>query len=357
MSETSLTVGILTVPGRLSLLSRLADSLSDAIDYYEGQVEVLVAGKGIDAAVDTLNQALPSSVDHIKTDGTAPSGRHQLIEAASTEWLLFIDDDCRVDETILTAYDNAITSASGSVAAIYGPLIFEGNRSVAFEAYRFTPFIHPLQIAAWRDRAEWAPTANAAFSVSDVSAVGNFDTDNPIAVSGEDVDIGLRLNEAGYDLITTSEAKVYHTTESWNSVAGNIHRVYTYGLSEAWLAQRYPDRTELMFDSVTSAGSTVAGVILSLAFFSVPFLCLAWVLSLVFRKMTIDPTTSLIAFTLADVYRAVNYMGFARETIRENGTMQDLVRRFVFYRHSYIHPRIRNNGVWHELDKSADGSQ
>lgn len=354
MTEMPLTIGVLTIPDRLPLLENLGDSLSSAINYYGGCVEVLVAGEGVGPAADTLDRALPCPVDHIETDGTAPVGRHRLIEAASTEWMLFFDDDCRVDKRTLAVYGNAIQSAAENVAVVYGPLIFEGKRSWAFEAYRFTPFIHPLQIAAWRERVEWAPTANAAFSVSDVRAVGNFDIENPAAVSGEDVDIGLRLNDAGYKLITESEAKVYHTTESWNGIAGNIRRVYTYGLSEAWLAQRYPDRTESLF-SLPIAGIVIV-LIFSITFFTIPLMCIAWVLGLSLQRMTNDPTTSLKAYALADVYQAVNYVGFARGTFRGEGKIRNLTRRFMFYRHGYIHRRIQEEGVWHKSDNHIDES-
>lgn len=348
MSEIPFTVGILTVPDRSSLLDNLAKSLSTAINCYNGHVEVLVAGEDIGAAADSLDQALPCPVNQIETDGSAPVGRHRLIEAASTEWLLFVDDDCRVEKKLLTTYSNTIQSASSNVAAIYGPLVFEGQRSSAFEAFRFTQFVHPLQIAAWRERVEWAPTANVAFSVSDVRAVGNFDTENPAPVSGEDVDIGLRLNAAGYDLITDSDAKVYHTTKSWNRVVGNIRRVYTYGLSEAWLVQRYPNRTEPVFKLPVTV--IMISIISFITLFTIPLVCIVWAFSLWLQKMTTDPTTSLKAYALADIYRAVNYVGFAHETFRGKGAVRNLTRRFVFYRHKYINSQIQQEGVWHEAD-------
>lgn len=358
MTKIPLTIGILTIPGRLSFLEKLAGSLSNAVDYYEGSVEVLIAGEEVDSAVSMLDEVLACPVSHIETDGTAPVGRHRLVEAAETEWLLFLDDDCRVDESLLVAYNDAIQSAAEDVAAIYGPLIFEGRRSTAFEAYRFTPFVHPLQIAKWRNNVEWAPTANAAFSVPDVRAVGNFDVENPAAVSGEDVDIGLKLNAADHDLVTAPEAKAYHSTESWNELAGNIRRVYTYGLSEAWLVQRYPERTGPLLCSVADriiVGLVMIGILSSMAtLFLVPLFCLAWVLGLWFRKVRTDPTTPLAAYAIADGYRIVNYLGYARGTVRVNSAMQNLTQRFIFYRHNYIHPRIKKKGVWYETNDLED---
>ncbi len=354
VAEPSITIGILTIPGRLSLLENLAESLVDAVEYYEGSVEVLVAGNGVEEAVSVLNERLQCKVEFVETDGTAPAGRAQLIDTAATDWLLFVDDDCRVDETLLAAYGETIQSATDDVAAIYGPLVFEGQRSVAFEAYRFTPFVHPLQVAVWRDTVEWAPTANAAFSVPDVQAVGNFDTDNPIVVSGEDVDIGLRLKSAGYTLTTAPEAKVYHMTDSWNGVIDNIQRAYTYGLSEAWLAQQYPNRTEPRFGLSTdnvAENLTTIGLLLSVPFLTLPLACLVWLIGLTLRKATTDQTTSIIAYALSDVYQLMNYLGYARETVREGGAIRDLTRRFVFYKHSYVHPRVPKNGVWHNDDE------
>lgn len=360
MTKTPLTIGILTIPGRLSLLEKLAESLSTAVDCYEGPVEVLVAGEEVDSAVSMLDEVLGCPVSHIETDGTAPLGRHRLIEAAETEWLLFLDDDCRVDESLLVAYNDAIQSVAEDVAAIYGPLIFEGRRSTAFEAYRFTPFVHPLQIAKWKNNVEWAPTANAAFSVPDVQAVGNFDVENPVAVSGEDVDVGLRLNAAGHNLVTAPEAEVYHSTESWNDLVGNIQRVYTYGLSEAWLVQRYPERTESLLCSVADGiigGLVMIGILSSMVtLLTIPLLCLAWVLGLLLRKIKTDPTTPLVAYVLADVYRIVNYLGYARGTVRVNGTIRNLTRRFIFYRHNYVHPRIKKKGVWYQANDQEDDS-
>ena len=356
MTETPpLTIGILTIPDRLHLLESLAASLSDAMDNYDSNIEILVAGNSIDPAAELLRDVVTCPVSKIETDGTAPAGRHRIIETARTDWVLFVDDDCRVDIRLLIAYANEIEKADETTGAVYGPLIFEGPRSRAFEAYRFTPFIHPLQIAMWRDEVEWAPTANALFSTSAVRDVGNFDIENPIAVSGEDVNIGLRLEAAGYDLLTAPTAKVYHTTESWNGVRDNLRRCYTYGLSEAWLVHQYPDRTRPLGGqalSISLASGLLIFWVVIFTLFTIPLLFLIWGIRLAYRWSTIDSDTSLLSYALADCYSLANSIGYVRQTVHSEAPLGQVTRRFKFYSYPYLHTRIREEGVWHASDGS-----
>ena len=219
-------------------IRELVESLKLAIAEYRGPCTVVCVAHTTGGTPQYLPKRLGSApVLRVEFGGRAPAGRRLAAEATTAPWVLFVDDDCLVDSGILTAYAEKVRSVGeGGTAAIFGLTKFVGKTSTAFRACWLTPFVHPFQIAAMYDEVEWAPTSNSLFSQKALAAVGGFDTSNPVRMSGEDVDIGLRFRAAGLRCYTCPESIVAHTTATWSSLWGNVQRFLNYGRSEAWLA-------------------------------------------------------------------------------------------------------------------------
>lgn len=339
------TIGVLTTGQREAAFARLLESLAAAEGRYSGDVEIVV---GTDSPDDVSELVSEADIDAriVETAGTAPDGRSALVRVADTRWLLFVDDDCVVDCDILTEYASVLETTEADVGAVYGMVEFAGLRTTAFDAYRFTPFIHPFQIASTRDAVEWGTTANAVVSVPRVRSVGNFDRSNPASVSGEDVDIGLRLRNAGYQCITHRTATVEHTTETWNSLVGNLKRCYHYGTSEAWLSRTYEHRRRplLSFDRVLSGAVAAVGLFVFALCFSVLAVA-SWGVCRTAQWVVARRPASLRAYLLADAYLLANYIGYARQVVFGPAPVRLVFVRFVFYRHPFQQEGIRDDGV------------
>lgn len=349
----SFTIGVLTTGQRNTAFARLLDSIEVARDRYSGDVELVVGTDSPDDVSEIVSEA-DIQTRMVETAGTAPAGRSKLVRIADTRWLLFVDDDCVVDCDILTEYASVLETTEKDVGAVYGMVEFAGPRTTAFDAYRFTPFIHPFQIASTRKTVEWGTTANAVVSVPRVRSVGNFDRSNPASVSGEDVDIGIRLRKAGYQCITHRNAIVEHTTETWNSLVGNLNRCYHYGTSEAWLSRTYEHRRRplLSFDGVLSGAVAAVGLFVFALCFSVLAVA-SWGVSRTAQWFVSYRPASLRAYLLADVYFLANYIGYMRQIVFGPASARLVFVRFVFYSHPFQQERIRDDGVSGPSNRSS----
>jgi hypothetical protein len=324
------TVGVLTETGREEHLRRLAWSLEVAASSYAGAVYVVVVGTD-PSVVDSINVD-SASIEFLHSDGTAPTGRNHLMTVAETEWVLFVDDDCVVPADVFNQYREIIEATDDqSLGAIYGPVTFQGTVTHSFKAYRHTPFLRGFRVAAEHPSPEWGVTANAMFSRAAVLTVGNFDESNPAPVSGEDVDIGLRLYKAGYELLSTS-ATVSHTTETWNGISAGLKRSFTYDVSEAWLSSVHPERRE----PVLGANSpTSAALRLLIATPLLPLCVTVWpiVRAIQWRGVSRDEGEegTLASYLLADIYAVANTAGYTLRVLRDREMFGRLFTRFNFY--------------------------
>lgn len=340
--DVSFTVGILTTERRGALLEETLASIRTAAENYDAPVEVLLGGREITRMAEALDDSFDLPIDVVETDGTLADGRQRLIEESPTEWLLFVDNDCVVSPDIFEVYAGRLADAEEPVGAVFGYTRFEGDAPPAFEACRYTPYIHPFQIVACYDTVEWAPTANALFSTSAVQDVGGFSRGLP-SPSGSDVDIGIRLSEAGYRGVAAPDAEIAHTTETWSSFTGNCRRFFDFGRSEAWLVSQFPNRRE---SSALVPGLAALGV---LSLLLGPLLLLsvggARLVERFLRWVADGRRTTLQSYVIADLYRLVDAAGYVSQVLRSEKVSPLALRwRFAFYRRPYVQEAIWEEG-------------
>jgi hypothetical protein len=80
-------------------------------------------------------------------------------------------------------------------------------------------------------------------------------------VGGEDVDLGIRLSEAGFTIVCDPKAVVVHDRGSTDRLATVCRRLYTYGRGEQWLCTVHPRRRRFVPNVATIASAAaVAGL-------------------------------------------------------------------------------------------------
>jgi GT2 family glycosyltransferase len=162
-----------------------------------------------------------------RTRGVARA-RNIALAAARNELLVLTDDDMLATPTWLESIVEALVAA-GPQSVVTGKVI----PTEAEVPSGFAPSTHkdiPATVYAGRVGIDVLFTGNMAIHRSALAAVGGFDerlgpgTHFPAA---EDNDLGLRLLEAGYRIVYTPEAVLYHRT--WRAGGERLRVMWNYG--------------------------------------------------------------------------------------------------------------------------------
>lgn len=166
-------------------------------------------------------------ITRISPQGPA-AARNRGAELASGQWLLFIDSDCVVTETLLMAYRSAMTGAVGYAGNVRAQK--EGSLSRFYDAHNI---LIPFGVAE-SGIPQHVVTANALIWRQAFDLIGGFDENFKLA-AGEDVDLGLRLRNVG-ELRFVSDAIVKH---DYGGPLQFWKRFWRYGRANAMLEKKY----------------------------------------------------------------------------------------------------------------------
>lgn len=240
---------VIATHDRKELFRNAYESVLDARADYRGRVEVLVANSGPDRL---LGGPLEGVVElHLPGADGAVEKRNRGIEAASGDWVVFVDDDCVIAERTFDVLRSRIRG-SDSIAGLYPVTEFDGERRLPLTSCEATHFTDGFTAGASGDDVTWGPFTLAAFDRDALLAVGKLD--EAFTAGGEDIDLGVRLADSGYRLRGIEETLAYHVAETWNSFEYNTNRFYRYGEAEVDLQRKHRDRVSLRFDSVPVLG-------------------------------------------------------------------------------------------------------
>lgn len=259
-SHVPLSVVIITHE-RPRMLETAVESVVRQLSGYPADCELVVVDSSEEPSLQ--GDRYPLTYLHRPDEKPAATKRNTGAAVVENEWLVFMDDDCRMADGTLLAIGAAAGNADPDVAGLFGVTEFEGDESVWIRSLFGTDFVTDFTWAEEGGEVRWGPTSLAAFGREHFESVGGFD-DFTSNAGGEDVDICIRLRGAGLRLLGVPDARVYHTTETWNSLHGNVRRVFRYGLGEGELMARHPEYTRLPRPAKAVATASVVGVVLSL---------------------------------------------------------------------------------------------
>jgi len=227
--------------GRVTLLEELLKSVHLARQDFLYPTEVLLLDNSrIEEKEKVKKLAEKFGVSYHDGSNNISQKRNQGAELASYNLILFLDSDCMVDRHILQEHFNAYTSSS--IGGCLGLLRFVGEDTDTWKSVERTGVLGCFHIADDQKSTIWGPTANISFRRDAFLAVEGFD----IAFSqpgGEDVDLGIRLSNAGWQIVCNSGAIAYHTKKTWSSFWQVYERFLRYGAADALLIKKHLSHT------------------------------------------------------------------------------------------------------------------
>lgn len=189
---------------------------------------------------ERFQHCLPLTFLHEKHLAVSPA-RNRAAEVARGSWLVFLDSDCLVPPDYLHHVREGLKNCCGDVFG--GPDAAHPSFSLLQKAinHSMTSFLttggirgRRTHTAAYRPRSFNMGVKREAFFQA-----GGFSE----LQCGEDVDLSIRLEKAGYKICFIERAFVYHKRRNtWRSF---FRQVYRFGAARILLARRHPDELRL----------------------------------------------------------------------------------------------------------------
>ncbi len=237
--------------GRIDLVRTLIASLQKAILSSDVPIEVIIVD---DSPPDQQNQikrlCLGFGARYFNGPSNVREKRNIGIKEAIGEIILFVDSDCEVSQDIfkqhLQMYDNP------DIGGILGVTEFAGKENTTWKIVRRTKFLDSFSFAKtlcnYVDSAPWGTCTNLSLRREILEKVGEFDTNFPFRLGGDDTDLGIRINKAGYKIKMNPNAVVFHTRETWNNFLAVAKRVFRWGRMDYYVFyKKHKDKISLAF--------------------------------------------------------------------------------------------------------------
>lgn len=244
--------------GRRDLVAALLESLqvAQAAAGVESEVLIIDSSGGEDAfsiqkaCAQFGAQYIPHSVNNVRQK------RNLGIRTARFPVVLFVDSDCIASPDLLMEHAR---SHGPGVGGVIGVTRFAGKASRIWRVIERTSTLDSFSYAERMETAPWGPTCNISYRKDVLEQVGGFDESFPFRLGGDDVDLGLRVTDAGHPIRCNPKALVEHTRETWSSVTLIGRRLFRWGRMHYHLMNKHPGR--LLFDFPKTVGLFVVLVI------------------------------------------------------------------------------------------------
>lgn len=159
--------------------------------------------------------------------------RNRGAAVAQGRWLVFLDADTRPQPDVL---DALFAPPPADRTALLAGEIVDVPRSAGVAGAHAQARRHLSQaVTLGRGRFSYAQSANLAVRADAFAAAGGFDA---TARAGEDADLCLRLQQAGWSLEVRPHAVVQHVGRA--TVAARLRQLAVHGAGAAWVDRRHP---------------------------------------------------------------------------------------------------------------------
>jgi GT2 family glycosyltransferase len=230
-SPTGFSV-VVPTRGRVVLVGKLLKSLHNARDQYPGEVEILIVDDSTEPDHQTIKQLCADWGDIYIAGGSSVRAKRNLgVEQASHKIILFVDSDCEVQPDIFIEHARCYQEhpPAGLIGGGVGITEFIGKDCWMWEVIEHTQFLNAFSFAKRMQYAPWATCSNTSFLREAFIKVGGFDTEFPFRLGGDDVDLGIRMNQADFLLKCNPAAIVTHTRATWLKFFDISRRAFRWG--------------------------------------------------------------------------------------------------------------------------------
>lgn len=168
----------------------------------------------------------------------ASGARNRGIDAALSDWILFLDDDIYPEPDLLQVYAKSIERKGGEVPGFVGITRLPETVSSFTKGIVASDILTFFDLAEHRDNMPWGVTANLLIRRD---AIGNhrFKSIFPKSGGGEDIDFCLEIvNSFGKNFSTEPNAVVHHPW--WNNSSRTYRRFFRWAYGDSNLPALHP---------------------------------------------------------------------------------------------------------------------
>ena len=336
---------IVATHGRLKLVEKLLHSLYVEKQKLKANSEVLIIDSSPQPTSDLINSACSKyEAFYVPYERNNVREKRNLgIEKSQYATLLFIDSDCTAMEHLLEEHLKTY-DANESIGGVIGLTRFTGADTWIWKIITHTSLLDAFSYAERFDTVPWGPTCNISYRKEVIEKTGHFDTGFPFRLGGDDTDLGLRVNDAGYIIRSNPLAIVEHTRETWNRVDLIGRRVFRWGRMHFHMMRKFEKRVFYDFPKIVGLFLILLLLVTpmsicyaNLSYFSVPFMWLA---------LNLFMETIFLCAILRVSFRESGYIFLARllGLLFELGTFWEALRNqslLPFYKEaSYTPPSL-----------------
>ncbi len=240
---------VIPCAGRVTLLENLLVSIQSARSLFPHRAEILLLdnSKGIERE-QIIKLARNYNAQFIEGSANISVKRNQGVNLSKYNVILFLDSDCIADPQILIEHYN--THVFSETAGCLGDLIFVGQDTSTWKSVERTGVLECFHVQETQQSVQWGPTANISFRKEAFLAVGGFDPSFSTP-GGEDVDLGFRLDKAGFSICCNQKAIAFHAKDTWSTFWQVFERFLRYGSADALLIKKHPEHSLYDFPMVS----------------------------------------------------------------------------------------------------------
>lgn len=225
--------------GRSDLVEKLLISLQIAIKTSRMTIEIIIIDDSSQQERDKIEKFCQQyGAKYLRGSHNVREKRNYGIEESKGEIIFFTDSDCEVSPNIFNEHLKTYTETDS--AGVLGLTKFTGNDDINWGIISRTIFLDPFSYANIFDSAPWGTCTNISFKKYVLEEVGKFDATLPFRLGGDDTEIGVRINNAGYKIKTNPNAIVFHTKKTWGDVFKVAKRAFRWGRADFHILKRHP---------------------------------------------------------------------------------------------------------------------
>ncbi|MEU4160901.1 glycosyltransferase [Actinoplanes sp. NPDC026670] len=241
---------VIPTRGNPASVERLIASLRVAVTQLPTGVhaEIIVVDDSDDGDAERIRSSCADSgVRYLRGPRRVGAKRNLGVARSHHPLVLFIDSDCIATPNLVCEHLKIHNALRGrpDIGAVAGPTVVEGDattgpwRTVRHSLVANAPWNWPLQF----DQLWWAATSNLSVRKTAFQAIGGFDENTYTVVGGEDVDLGVRLDAAGYGTAGHPAPVVVHATDGITRLHQFRRKLFLYGRACVYNCARQPEYT------------------------------------------------------------------------------------------------------------------